>query len=224
MSKGIPFASGSISAGLSHTQLCQLLEWIHSLPQMADERELHTFLHTLGIDHAVAALWIIHGSATPQGWTATPRTLGQPAACHSHDWQRLPADIGSQVQFSWLAHTSPATACFAMQRDGQATLLYVQPRQADDAATLRMLGGLLPHLHPTLQRLAPASSGSNPLSHREKDIFHWMMRGKTNWEIATILDISERTVKFHAANIIRKLEANNRTHAIVLGIQKGLAA
>lgn len=224
MSKGIPFASGSISAGLSHAQLSQLLEWIHGLPQMADEREMHTFLQALGKEADVSALWIIHGQATPQGWHASPRCFGQPAACHSHDWQRLPDDIGQQVQFSWLPHTSPATACFALQRDGFATLLYVQPRTADDAATLRMLGSLLPHLHPTLQRLAPAAAGSNPLSHREKDIFHWMMRGKTNWEIATILDISERTVKFHAANIIRKLEANNRTHAIVLGIQKGLAA
>jgi len=224
MSKGIPFASGSISAGLSHAQLSQLLEWIHGLPQMADERDEQADVQALGKDAEVSALWIIHGQATPQGWQASPRSFGQAAACHSHDWQRLPDDIGQQVQFSWLPHTSPATACFALQRDGFANLLYVQPRQADDAATLRMLGSLLPHLHPTLQRLAPAAAGSNPLSHREKDIFHWMMRGKTNWEIATILDISERTVKFHAANIIRKLEANNRTHAIVLGIQKGLAA
>ncbi|MFN4236677.1 MAG: LuxR C-terminal-related transcriptional regulator [Vogesella sp.] len=224
MSKGIPFACGSISAGLTHAQLSQLLEWIHGLPSMADDKEMHTFLPMLGREAAVAALWITHGQATPQGWQAVPRNYGLPAACHSHDWQRLPDDIGQSTTCFWLTHTSPATACFALQRDGFATLLYVQPYDAEAAATLRMLGSLLPHLHATLQRLVPAPSGVNPLSHREKDIFHWMMRGKTNWEIATILDISERTVKFHAANIIRKLEANNRTHAIVLGIQKGLAA
>ncbi|MDF0606183.1 LuxR C-terminal-related transcriptional regulator [Neisseriaceae bacterium TC5R-5] len=84
-----------------------------------------------------------------------------------------------------------------------------------------MLNGLMPHLHQAMVRIAslpPTAPSSLPLSQREYDIFHWMSKGKTNWEIAIILDISERTVKFHVANIIRKLSANNRTHAIVLGM------
>jgi DNA-binding CsgD family transcriptional regulator len=87
---------------------------------------------------------------------------------------------------------------------------------------VEMINCLTPHLHHAMLRvanLAPLSSSAMQLSNREHDIFHWMSRGKTNWEIATILEISERTVKFHVANIIRKLNANNRTHAIVLGLQ-----
>jgi DNA-binding CsgD family transcriptional regulator len=90
---------------------------------------------------------------------------------------------------------------------------------------VEMLNCLIPHLHHAILRvanLAPLSSSAMQLSNREHDIFHWMSRGKTNWEIATILEISERTVKFHVANIIRKLNANNRTHAIVLGLQHGI--
>lgn len=94
-----------------------------------------------------------------------------------------------------------------------------------DIQLIEMLNCLVPHLHQAMSRvtdLAPMSASAMLLSNREYDIFHWMSRGKTNWEIATILDISERTVKFHVANIIRKLNANNRTHAIVLGLQQGI--
>jgi DNA-binding CsgD family transcriptional regulator len=96
---------------------------------------------------------------------------------------------------------------------------------ARDNQLVEMLNCLVPHLHHAMLRVAnlvPMSPSAMLLSNREYDIFHWMSRGKTNWEIATILEISERTVKFHVANIIRKLNANNRTHAIVLGLQHGL--
>jgi DNA-binding CsgD family transcriptional regulator len=98
---------------------------------------------------------------------------------------------------------------------------------ARDIQLVEMLNSLVHHLHHAMLRvanLAPLSPSAMLLSNREYDIFHWMSRGKTNWEIATILEISERTVKFHVANIIRKLSANNRTHAIVLGLQQGLQA
>lgn len=94
-----------------------------------------------------------------------------------------------------------------------------------DSQLTEMLNSLLLHLRQAAGRvanLAPAAPAAMPLSQREFDIFHWMSHGKTNWEIATILGISERTVKFHVANIIRKLNANNRTHAIVIGLQLGL--
>jgi|GEM_PF-1192269 len=94
-----------------------------------------------------------------------------------------------------------------------------------DSQLMDILNSLLLHLRQAAGRvanLAPATPAVMPLSQREFDIFHWMSHGKTNWEIATILGISERTVKFHVANIIRKLNANNRTHAIVIGLQLGL--
>ena len=96
-----------------------------------------------------------------------------------------------------------------------------------DSQLTEMLNSLLLHLRQAAGRvanLAPAAPATMPLSQREFDIFHWMSHGKTNWEIATILGISERTVKFHVANIIRKLNANNRTHAIVIGLQLGLTS
>lgn len=52
-------------------------------------------------------------------------------------------------------------------------------------------------------------------STREKDCLQWAASGKTSWEIAQILAISERTVIFHLANAARKLGASNRRQAVV---------
>jgi DNA-binding CsgD family transcriptional regulator len=56
------------------------------------------------------------------------------------------------------------------------------------------------------------------LSKREIEVLSWLKEGKTSWEIARILLISERTVNFHVSNIIKKLDANNRTHAVALAV------
>lgn len=123
--------------------------------------------------------------------------------------------LGSGVSFS-MASPKQNLACLISVTGEEITR---------DLQIVEMLHCLVPHLHHAMVRvtnLAPLSPSAMLLSNREYDIFHWMSRGKTNWEIATILEISERTVKFHVANIIRKLNANNRTHAIVLGLQQGL--
>lgn len=53
------------------------------------------------------------------------------------------------------------------------------------------------------------------LSAREMDCLQWAAAGKTSWEIAQILSISERTVVFHMTNAARKLGATNRRQAVV---------
>lgn len=52
------------------------------------------------------------------------------------------------------------------------------------------------------------------LTKREAQIMEWAVKGKTAWEIATILSISERTVKFHFSNIYQKLNVTNRQQAV----------
>lgn len=60
------------------------------------------------------------------------------------------------------------------------------------------------------------------LSEREKEVLRWLTTGKTSWEIAQILLISERTVNYHVQNIIRKLDAVNRAHAVAIAIMAKL--
>lgn len=59
----------------------------------------------------------------------------------------------------------------------------------------------------------------NLISHREKEILQWVKVGKSNWEIAAILDISPRTVKNHVCNIIKKMNAQNRGHAVAKALR-----
>lgn len=51
------------------------------------------------------------------------------------------------------------------------------------------------------------------ITRREAEVLFWVAKGKTDWEIAQILHISERTVNKHLEQIYRKLEVNNRTAA-----------
>jgi DNA-binding CsgD family transcriptional regulator len=52
------------------------------------------------------------------------------------------------------------------------------------------------------------------LSPREREVLRWLKLGKTSWDISVILRISERTVNYHVANILRKLEVTNRLQAV----------
>jgi two-component system, NarL family, response regulator DegU len=60
-----------------------------------------------------------------------------------------------------------------------------------------------------------------PLTHRERQILNHVAEGNTNKQIAGILDISEQTIKNHVSAILRKLNANDRAHAVVLAIRHG---
>ena len=62
----------------------------------------------------------------------------------------------------------------------------------------------------------------SPLSRREKEILEHIARGNANKEIATALGIRNQTVKNHVNSIMRKLAANDRTHAVVLALRHGL--
>jgi transcriptional regulator EpsA len=53
-----------------------------------------------------------------------------------------------------------------------------------------------------------------PLSEREDEVMHWVRLGKTNSEIATILNLSTFTVKNHMRRIYKKLNAMNRAQAV----------
>jgi DNA-binding NarL/FixJ family response regulator len=61
-----------------------------------------------------------------------------------------------------------------------------------------------------------------PLTQRERQILTYIADGNTNKQIANILNISEQTIKNHVSAILRKLNANDRAHAVVLAIRRGL--
>lgn len=62
----------------------------------------------------------------------------------------------------------------------------------------------------------------SPLTPRETEILTYMAQGYFNKQIAAALNISEQTIKNHITSILRKLDANARTEAVVTAIKKGL--
>ena len=58
-----------------------------------------------------------------------------------------------------------------------------------------------------------------PLTNRETQIMRYIADGNTNKEIGHVLGISEQTIKSHVSAILRKLNANDRAHAVALAIR-----
>ena len=67
-----------------------------------------------------------------------------------------------------------------------------------------------------------AESFISPLTPREMEILRYIAQGYLNKQIAAELDISEQTIKNHVTSILRKLNANARTEAVVVAIKQGL--
>ena len=73
-----------------------------------------------------------------------------------------------------------------------------------------------------LREVQPTESASEPLSDRENECLALAAHGKTLDEIATIMALSERTVRFHLSKVCEKLGAVNRVHAIARASYLGI--
>ena len=68
------------------------------------------------------------------------------------------------------------------------------------------------------EQLVDRAIGS--MTERQREIFEWVKKGKTNWEISKIIGCSEENVKYHMKNILRILGSYNRTQAVASHPQK----
>jgi DNA-binding NarL/FixJ family response regulator len=64
--------------------------------------------------------------------------------------------------------------------------------------------------------------GDDDLTAREMDVLRLIRDGYRNKQIADQLSISENTVNFHIKNLVDKLQANDRTHAVTIALRRGL--
>jgi DNA-binding NarL/FixJ family response regulator len=60
------------------------------------------------------------------------------------------------------------------------------------------------------------------LTERETEVLQGVAKGNSNKIVADHLSISENTVKNHVKSILSKLGANDRTHAVVIALQRGI--
>ena len=64
--------------------------------------------------------------------------------------------------------------------------------------------------------------GEEDLTARELEVLRLIQDGYKNKQIADKLSISENTVNFHIKNLVDKLGANDRTHAVTIAVRRGL--
>jgi two-component system response regulator DegU len=84
---------------------------------------------------------------------------------------------------------------------------------------------LAEHVLQQFQELTSRSEAEafiSPLTPREIQILEYIAKGYLNKQIAAELGISEQTIKNHVTSILRKLNANARTEAVVVAIKQGL--
>jgi len=78
------------------------------------------------------------------------------------------------------------------------------------------------YLPPTMSQALASRMPDSSLSNREREVLGLMATGKSNREIANNLGITEATVKCHVSVILGRLNASDRTQAVVIALQRGL--
>jgi DNA-binding NarL/FixJ family response regulator len=65
-------------------------------------------------------------------------------------------------------------------------------------------------------------AGETGLTEREMEVLRLIAAGNANKEIAALLSLTEETIKSRVKNILSKLGANDRTHAVTIGLKRGI--
>ena len=88
--------------------------------------------------------------------------------------------------------------------------------------TIRAVHGGRKTLSPEVAAQVAAYAGDEALTSREIDVLRLIAAGCPNKEIAARLSITEETVKSRVKNILLKLGANDRTHAAMIAVKRGI--
>ena len=81
---------------------------------------------------------------------------------------------------------------------------------------------LVPLLNVRLAERDIMKDRTNELTRREIEVLRMIAAGSSNKEIASVLNISERTVKNHISNIFKKIDVSDRTQAAVFAIKNDI--
>jgi len=128
--------------------------------------------------------------------------------------RRTPVLIVTQKDTEWDVH-------LARMAGVQGYLLHSDGGVQLELAVL-MLGRGLRYMSPSLQADALIDPKIASLTRRENDVLMLLAQGCCNKTIARELRIEVGTVKTHIKGLFAKLGARARTHAVVLGAQRGL--
>ena len=114
-----------------------------------------------------------------------------------------------------------ALAQRALKAGAHAYILKARVRK-DLLDTIRLVHGGAKRVDPEVAEQIALRTEHDMLSEREVTVLSLIAAGKSNKELAVHLSISEETAKTHVRNILAKLGAQDRTHAVTLALQRGI--
>jgi DNA-binding NarL/FixJ family response regulator len=89
-------------------------------------------------------------------------------------------------------------------------------------ATIRAVHAGQKRIPPEIAAVLAEHATDEELSAREIEILRLIADGNSNKQVADQLSIGEATVKSHMTNILSKLQANDRTHAVAIALRRGI--
>jgi DNA-binding NarL/FixJ family response regulator len=109
----------------------------------------------------------------------------------------------------------------ALKAEAHAYMLKGNVRK-DLADTIRAVHRGARQIEPTIASQLGGHMTDSALTVREVEVLTLIAGGDSNRSIATRLQINEGTAKTHVKNILAKLGANDRTHAVTLALRRGI--
>lgn len=88
--------------------------------------------------------------------------------------------------------------------------------------TIRLVHSGHRRVPPEIATTMAEHAGDDLLTEREVDVLRSIAAGNSNKLIADCLNVSEHTIKGHVRNILSKLTASDRTHAVMIGLRRGI--
>jgi DNA-binding NarL/FixJ family response regulator len=118
-------------------------------------------------------------------------------------------------------YSGDALAQRALKAGAKAYILKNDVRK-DLLETIRAVHGGTKRIHPEVAAEIAAHAADDALTAREIEVLSLIAAGKANKLIADQLSITEETVKGHVKGILSKLAAKDRTHAVTIGLKRGI--
>ena len=137
------------------------------------------------------------------------------AICDTLDDGHIGYAVGAGAS-AVLSHSAPAKQVRGTVLEAASGAL---PIQRDIAERPDLLKRLISDFQRRVRGTGSSQHNPCPITERERSILDLVASGRANKQIAGELTISERTVKNHMTNILAKLNARDRAHAVRIGIQ-----
>lgn len=120
-----------------------------------------------------------------------------------------------------VAYLNKNTAAEDLSRTIRQSIRGEYPINDSFIATPKAAEQILKEFQDIMLMRRPIHGEHNHLTTRETQILNHIAGGRTNKQIANVLHISEQTVKNHVSNILRKLNADDRAHAVARAMHNG---